>query len=161
MKVEWTILVAVWITAFSLFFFVPRQKIRLALVAYLFKQMLTWMVGLIVVELGWIEYPVRCFATVNRSSFTFEYLAYPIICGLFNARYPENRSLLFKLFYYSSYCTVITVVEVLIEKNTDLINYIHWSWYWTWITLFITFFMSRTFCKWFFSINVKNVSPDA
>ncbi|WP_199614807.1 CBO0543 family protein [Paenibacillus alkalitolerans] len=154
MKMESMILVSVWITAFSLFFFIPRKKFRLAQTALLFKQMLTWIIGLVVVELGWIEYPVREFASVIRSSFTFEYLAYPIICGLFNARYPENRSLLFKLFYYSSYCTVITVVELLIEINTNLVNYIHWSWYWTWITLFITFFMSRKFSKWFFSISV-------
>jgi hypothetical protein len=152
MTVEWTILILVWITTFSLFFFVPRQKFRLAQVAILFKQMITWLLGLVVVELGLIEYPVRLFAAVNRSSFTFEFWAYPVVCGLFNARYPEKRSLLFKLFYYSSYCTVMTVVEVLIEKNTDLIKYIHWSWFWTWITLFVTFYMSRTFCKWFFSL---------
>nr|WP_223192238.1 CBO0543 family protein [Paenibacillus sedimenti] len=79
MKVEWTILVIVWITAFSLFFFIPRKTFRLAQVAILFKQFLTWVIGLVVVELGWIEYPVREFASVNRSSFTFEYLAYPII----------------------------------------------------------------------------------
>jgi hypothetical protein len=152
MKVEWTILVAVWIATFSLFFFIPRKNFRLAQVAILFKQVITWLIGLVVVELGWIEYPVRCFASVNRSSFTFEFLAYPVICGLFNARYPENRSLFFKLLYYGSFCTAITVVEVLIEIYTNLIKYIHWSWYWTWVTLFITFFMSRTFCKWFFSV---------
>jgi hypothetical protein len=155
MKLEWTVLIIVWIISFSLFFFIPRHKFRLAQVAILFKQMITWLIGLIVVQLGWIEYPVRCFASVNRSSFTFEYLAYPIICGLFNTRYPENRSLYFKIFYYSSYCTILSVVEVFIEKYTELITYIHWSWYWTWITLLITFFMSRTFCKWFFSISVQ------
>ncbi len=154
MKLDWTILIAVWIMTFSLFFFIPRKKFRLAQAAILIKQAITWLIGLVVVELGWIEYPVRCFSSVNRSSFTFEFLTYPVVCGLFNARYPENRSLLFKLFYYSSYCTILTVVEVLIEKNTGLIKYIHWSWYWTWITLLVTFFMSRTFCKWFFSISV-------
>lgn len=153
MNKEWIILATVWITAFSLFFFVPRHAFRLAQLALLFKQLLTWVIGLVVVELGWIEYPVREFASENRSSFTFEYLAYPIVCGLFNARYPENRSWRFKLFYYFSYCSVITAVELLIEKNTDLIRYIHWNWYWTWITLFVTFFMSRNFCKWFFSIS--------
>jgi hypothetical protein len=152
MSKEWMILVAVWVTAFSMFFFIPRNSFRLAQVAILFKQLITWIIGLVVVELGLIEYPVREFASENRSSFTFEYLAYPIVCGLFNSRYPENRSLRFKLLYYCSYCSVLTVIELLIEKNTDLIRYLHWTWYWTWITLFVTFFMSRNFCKWYFSL---------
>ncbi|MFE5321754.1 CBO0543 family protein [Paenibacillus sp. NPDC056579] len=152
MKLEWTILVIVWMLTFSLFFFIPHRKFRLAQAAILFKQMITWIIGQVVVELGLLEYPVRCFASVHRSSFTFEFLSYPVICGLFNARYPAERSLWFKLFYFCSYCTAITVIEVLIEKYTELITYIHWSWYWTWITLLITFGMSRIFCKWFFSL---------
>lgn len=158
MKMEWIILVAVWIATLGLFFFIPRRTFRLAQAAILFKQLITWLIGLVVVQLGWIEYPVREFASVNRSSFTFEFSAYPVICGLFNARYPENRNLWIKLFYYCSFCTVITVVEVLIEENTKLIKYVHWAWYWTWITLLITFFMSRNFCKWFFSKPTSDVS---
>ncbi|MCD9021499.1 CBO0543 family protein [Cohnella silvisoli] len=157
MKMEWIILVAVWLTTSSLFFFIPRKKLRLAQFVILFTQVITWLIGLVVVQLGWIDYPVRCFASANMTSFTFEYLAYPVVCGLFNARFPENRSIGFKLFYYGSYCTILTIVEVVIEKNTKLIDYIHWAWYWTWITLFITFVMSRIFSKWFFSVSVPQV----
>lgn len=156
MKLEWTILVIVWILTFSLFFFIPRNKFRLAQVVILFKQLITWFIGLVVVELGWIEYPVRCFASVNRSSFTFEFLSYPVVCGLFNSHYPTDKSLIFKMLYFSSYCTFLTVVEVFIEKYTELITYVHWSWYWTWITLFSTFFLSRKFSKWYFSINMPS-----
>ncbi|MFC5653730.1 CBO0543 family protein [Paenibacillus solisilvae] len=45
----------------------PRNQFRLAQVAILFKQVITWLFGLFVVELGWIEYPVRELESVNRT----------------------------------------------------------------------------------------------
>ncbi|UJF33513.1 CBO0543 family protein [Paenibacillus hexagrammi] len=134
---------------------VPRGKRRVAQIAFLFKQFLTWILGLIVVEFDLIEYPVRFFASVNRSSFTFEYFAYPCICAVFNSRYPEGRSIPYKLVYFAAYTSAMTLIEWMIERNSTFIEYIHWSWYWTWLSLFITFGMSRAFTRWFF--HVKHV----
>lgn len=150
MKLEWYIIIFVWISTIGLFFIIPKDKRRIALVAFLFKQLITWFIGLIVVEYHLLSYPIRCFADVNRSSFTFEYFVYPVVCGVFNAFYPNSRPLAFKVFYYFAYCTSLTIPEALLEKYTRLIYYIHWTWYWTWITLFLTFFMTRWFCIWFF-----------
>lgn len=150
MTLDRIILVIVWVIGIGLLFTIPRNKIRLAMVAFLFKQVLTWVFGLIVVEAGWIQYPIRLFSEVNRASFTFEYLLYPVVCSVFNVYYPNERHWLFKIFYYSAFCTAIIVPEIFLEKFTDLVKYIHWTWYWSWITLFITFFMSRLFCIWFF-----------
>ncbi|WP_345788342.1 CBO0543 family protein [Desulfosporosinus orientis] len=62
--------------------FIPKDKIRKALIAFLFKQVITWAVGLGVVELRLIEYPVRLFPYANRTSFSFEYFIYPSICAI-------------------------------------------------------------------------------
>ena len=63
-----------WIvTILSVFLLVPKDKVRLAWVAFLFKQFLTWPLGLIVVDMGWIQYPIRFFENASYSSFTFEY----------------------------------------------------------------------------------------
>ncbi|MDL4842521.1 CBO0543 family protein [Aquibacillus rhizosphaerae] len=157
MIVEWKILIFVWTLTVALLFIIPKDKKRLALVAFLFKQVITLLIGLVVVEFNLISYPVRLFSEVNRASFTYEFLVYPVICSVFIVFYPNYRSYLYKLGYYFAFCTALTVPEIFLEKYTDLINYIHWSWYWTWITLFITFMLSRQFCVWFFRDISKNM----
>lgn len=151
MRIEWWILLSVYIVATVILFCIPKSKIRLAVVAFLFKQIITFFVGLMVVELGLLEYPVRLFASINRTSFTYEYYAFPVICAAFNVWYPNNRSGFFQLGYYIGFCSVLTIVEVMIVKYTDLVKYIHWEWYTTWITICLSFFISHLFCVWFFA----------
>ncbi|HEX3030956.1 MAG TPA: CBO0543 family protein [Bacillota bacterium] len=134
----------------------PREKIREAMVIFMFKQLITWSIGLAVVELGLIEYPVRLFPNANKTSFTFEYYVYPMICVVFNLHYPENKSRLRQLMHYVYFCSVMSLGEHLIEKYTELITYIHWEWYTTWITLFLTFFLSRQYYRWFYRLNKSN-----
>jgi len=148
------ILVAVWVaTIIMLILFIPKNKIREAQLIFLFKQSITWLVGLLVVELRLIEYPVRLFKYANKTSFTFEYFIYPAISTVFNINYPVGKSNIRKFMHYFSYCTAMTVLEVLCVKYTNIIVYLHWTWYVTWITLFITFFISRKYYLWFFSYN--------
>jgi hypothetical protein len=105
----------------------------------------------VVVQLGLLEYPVRTFATINRASFDYEYYFFPVTCAVFNTRYPNNRRTIIQLGYYVGFSSVLTLAEVIIEKHTELIKYIHWEWYTTWITISISFFIVRLFCVWFFS----------
>ncbi|MFB5193660.1 CBO0543 family protein [Neobacillus sp. KR4-4] len=150
MKLEWWILLGVWLLSSGLLFLIPKQKIRLAITSFVFMQAVTWMFGLIVVEVGLLTYPVRLFAKANRASFTYEFFAYPAVAVIFNVFYPHFSRKLIKFLYYGAYCTALTIPEVLIEKYTDLLEYHHWTWFWTWITLFLTFMISRGFCVWFF-----------
>ena len=151
MRIEWWILLSSYVVSTGLVFFIPRNKIRLAVVAFLFKQVITFLLGLVAVEWGLLEYPVRLFASINRASFTFEYYAFPVICAVFNVWYPNNRSTLIQFGYYAGYTSLLTIAEVMMEKHTDLIEYIHWEWYITWISVCLTFFMTRLFCVWFFA----------
>ena len=154
---ETYLLIAAWlITIVTLLIFVPKDKLREAYVIFLFKQLITWLFGLIVAEYRLIEYPVRIFKYASKTSFTFEFFVYPSICVIFNLYYPAQKSILRKFLHYFKYCTAITVIEVLIEKNTNNINYLNWTWYWTWITLYITFFFSWKFYEWFFRLKKKN-----
>ncbi|MCI3919631.1 hypothetical protein MO973_05215 [Paenibacillus sp. TRM 82003] len=150
MRIEYFLLGAVWILSFALVWFIPKSKRRRAAAAFLFKQALTYLLGLAVVEMGLLAYPVREFSEINRASFTYEFLAYPMVCALFNARYPEGKPAWVQLAYYVGYSSVLTFVEVLIEKYTDLVHYMAWNWFYTWSTLMITFFMTRLFCVWLF-----------
>lgn len=157
MRLEWWILLGVWILTIGLLFLIPKNKIRLAVTAFLFNQAITWIFGLLVVEYGLLSYPVRLFADVNRASFTYEFFAYPSVSAIFNVFYPQTNSMIKKFLYYSTYCTALTVPEVLIEKYTDLLEYHQWTWYWTWITLFLTFLITRWFCMWFFKGILKEL----
>lgn len=150
MKLEWGILLLVWFITFGVLFTIPKDKRRIALIAVLFKQLITWVTGLVVVEFNLISYPINFLSDVNKASFTYEFYIYPVTCGVFNAFYPNSRSKLYQFLYYCAYCTVLTIPEDLFEKHTELIHYINWSWYWTWITLFLTFLGTRLFCVWFF-----------
>lgn len=157
MEREYILITIEWIITIGLLIkFIPRNKIREAQVAFLFKQFITWLIGLAVVEARLIEYPARLFPHANRTSFTFEYFVYPSICAIFNVHYPENKSVLGQFMYYFYYCTTITGLEVLVEKYTKILKYIHWSWYITWITLFITFYMTRKYYMWFFKLKTKD-----
>jgi hypothetical protein len=151
MRIEWWILLLVYIVSTVIIFMIPKRKRRLAVVAFLFKQVITFLIGLVVVELGLLEYPTRLFADINRTSFTYEYYAFPVSCAAFNAWYPNGRSPLIQIGYYVGYTSVLTITEVIIEKYTDLLNYIHWEWYITWITVCVSFFIVRLFCVWFFA----------
>ncbi len=150
MRSEYWILIVVWIISLSLLFFIPRNKIRLALLAFLFSQLLNCNFGQIVIQLDLLAYPVRELADIFRTSFTYEFLAYPIITALFIVYYPEHRSRLVQFGYYLIFCTFLTIPEALLEKHTELIKYIHWSWFCTWSALFLTFLATRLFCVWFF-----------
>jgi hypothetical protein len=133
-----------------LIIFTPKDKIRHAYVIFTFKQIMTWILGLTVAELRLIEYPVRSFAYANKASFDFEFFAYPAFCVLFVLHYPEGKSTFKQLLYYFYYCTALTTIESIVEKYTNIIEYINWTWYISYITFFITFFLSHKFYRWYF-----------
>jgi hypothetical protein len=142
------------VTILALWRWIPRDRhsLRKAQVAFLFKQMITWIFGLLVVEWGLLSYPIHEFEHASKTSFTFEFFVYPAICTFFNLYYPEYQSYFYQFLYTAAFCTPITILEVLLERYTELIRYNQWTWYWTWITLFLTFRLSRAYVKWFFSI---------
>ena len=136
-----------------LILYVPRDKIRQAFVIFTFKQLMTWILGLTVAELRLIEYPVRSFAYANKASFDFEFFIYPAFCVLFILHYPEKKGTLKQLLYYFYYCAGLTITEIIVEKYTNLLEYINWYWYTSFISFFITFFLSRLFYNWYFKTN--------
>src|SRR5690554_1168980 len=78
MLLERIILALVWIiTILGLIRLTPRNQIRDAHVIFLFKQVLTWIFGLLVVQFHLIEYPVRMLHKATMTSFSFEYFIYP------------------------------------------------------------------------------------
>lgn len=145
------ILVVFWVTTIVLLtMYIPKNKLRNGIVAFLYKQVVTWLFGILVVEKGLIKYPVRLFEKANKTSFTFEYFIFPSFCALFNLHYPQNKNKLIKFLYYVFHSGIITGIEVLVEKNTNLIKYVKWRWYYSFVTIGISYYTSRLFYRWFF-----------
>jgi hypothetical protein len=90
---------------------VPRNKLREAQLIFLFKQMLAWVNGLIVVELHLIEYPVRELMAYG-GSFSFEFFIYPAVCVLFNLHFPEDKGWMAETGWYILFPTWMTIMEV-------------------------------------------------
>lgn len=159
MNVEKTILYSIWsITLISLVF-LPKNRLREASISYLFQQSISWFLGLLVIEWHLIEYPVRELASVNKTSFTFEFFVYPVISAFFAIYYPGHRSLWIRFFYLSFFSTIVTVSEVLFENYTDLIKYVRWEWYYSWISVFLTLGLLRLFYSWFFKYDQRLSFP--
>jgi hypothetical protein len=139
------------LSALLLFKFVPKDKIRHASVIFLFKQVITWLFGLLVVEKNLIEYPFRLFfKRTYKASFCFEYFFYPVFSVLFNLYYPDKRNIVIKALYNFSHTSLITGIEVLIVKYTRLIRYKRWNWYWSFITMFAANHLSHVYYMWIF-----------
>lgn len=135
----------------SLFLFVPKEQVRDACLIFLFMESITWVIGLYVVQKGWIQYPVRLvFENASSTCFVFEFLVYPSICVFFNFHYPRKSTHFVKIMYYALIVSAMTAFEAFLESHTMLIKYTGWTWYWTWLALFATFYISRKFYLWFF-----------
>ena len=134
----------------ALVIFVSKERIRDAHVIFLFHQVVTWACGIVVVEMKWLDYPIRFFAYASRTSFTFEYFICPALAVLFTLYYPKTHAFIYRLAYAIIFVTILTIAEVIIERYTDLIDYHQWKWYWTWISILTTFYLTRKYYDWFF-----------
>ncbi|GFZ81245.1 hypothetical protein GCM10008018_28600 [Paenibacillus marchantiophytorum] len=149
---ERMILVAVWGVSLIGLVLVPKRHRRKAQVAFLFQQFLTWILGLIVVQNGWLSYPLRELKH-NFTSLTFEIMAYPTIAVYLNIFYPAGKRLGLRILYIVAYPAGITLLEIVIETYTELIDYHSWSWYWTFLSTWVTLHLSLIFNRWFFREN--------
>jgi len=146
------ILYALYAITFILLAYIPRNKLKEASLIFLFQLFVTWFLGLLTVELRLIEYPVREFSHVNRTSFLYEFLLYPVLSIFFCLYYPKNRKWPIQLLYIILFSAGLTLPEVIIEKNTHLIHYIHWKWYFSWLSISCTLFLTWLFYKWFYKL---------
>ncbi|NQX70197.1 hypothetical protein HQN90_29075 [Paenibacillus alba] len=149
LTVDRIIIIAVWIFSLIGLLIIPKQHRRKAQVAFLFQQFLTWILGLIVVQNDWLDYPVRELKH-NYTSLTFEIMGYPAIAVYLNIYYPAAKSLGVRFLYILAYPAGITLTELLLESYTDVIRYHSWNWYWTFLSIWATLQLSLFFNRWFF-----------
>lgn len=149
---ERTLLAVAGIICFLCIWFIPGKDAAKASFIFLLTQFFSWILGLVVVELGWLEYPVRELAKSNATSFLFEYLLFPVMTINFILRYPSGKSFKLRILYYVSIVSTFTFVEYIVEKYTLIIKYHEWRWYWTLITVALVMYIVMVIYKWYFKI---------
>nr|WP_263324254.1 CBO0543 family protein [Neobacillus sp. Marseille-Q6967] len=147
---SWIELSAWVVSAVLLWLGVSKGKIREALLSFLFMQSVTYLLGGLTVEWKLISYPERIMGYAYRTNFTFEYFVFPAVSVLFNLYFPKRGSMLKKFLYSISFPSIIIIGEVLVEKYTDNIEYLHWNWFFSWASMLVTLCFGYLFYKWFF-----------
>lgn len=140
---EWIIHAVVLLIVIFIFIRVFRQPgIRDWLLIFFMKAYISSFFGIIVVAEGLIDYPVRLLPKYFDNSLMFEYIAFPASCLLYNQTTLKSGhvGIVLQAILYSS---VMTMVEVALERYTDVIRYHNWMWYHTLLTLIVTFLMVR------------------
>jgi hypothetical protein len=150
MNLEGIILTASVVVSLISLTLTPKSKVLQMQFIILFVQLPTWMLGLSAVEIGLLEYPYREFASVNRTSFVFEYVILPVLCVHLNNHYPWQASRLTKATYLAGIGLLLTGWEVVLERYTMVIKYTGWEWYWTWISVVFIFWLTQKTVAWFF-----------
>lgn len=140
---EKIILWSLLIIGISLLFFSLRKPlIKNWLLIFLLASCLTTFLGVLVVEEKWLEYPVRFLGNYFSSSLLYEYLLFPVVSIYFYQTTYHSRYLNIVL-QCILYTTVLTIIEVYLERYTDLIEYHTWTWLHTYISTFFLMMLVR------------------
>ncbi|TDF97100.1 CBO0543 family protein [Paenibacillus piri] len=141
---------AVWVFgALLIVLLVPRSNYREACISFLFIQVPTWVLGLVAVQLGLLQYPSRFLAYASGTSFTYEFFALPVVSAIYNLYYPSGKKPAWRVGYIFIFAGSLTGAEMIIEKYTDLVEYIHWHWSISLISVTVTLQCSQWFYSWF------------
>ncbi|WP_087973494.1 CBO0543 family protein [Oceanobacillus rekensis] len=113
------------------------------LLIFLLTAYFSIILGVLVVEEKMLEYPINFLSNHFSSSLLYEYLILPVICIYFYlvtyySRYP---SIIIKCAIFTF---VLTFIEVLLERYTDLLEYHTWTWVHTFIGVFFLIMFIRT-----------------
>ncbi|MET3697066.1 hypothetical protein SAMN05877753_101356 [Bacillus oleivorans] len=135
----WTLLL---IGVVLLFFGVRKPFIKDTLLVFLLSAYFSTFIGVFVVEEKMLRYPVRFLSEYFEVSILYEYVLFPVVCMYFFQTTRHSRYIGIAL-QCALYTTALTIVEVLLERYTDLIEYNTWNWIYTFISNFLLMIVVR------------------
>ncbi|MDQ0899030.1 CBO0543 family protein [Paenibacillus sp. V4I7] len=134
--IQWS---AIVLSLIILLITLKKSLIRDCLYVFLITVFFSSFIPVILIEQHYYEHPVRFLSQYFSSAVLFDYLAFPTINVLFNLTTKRSKhvGVLAQAFLYSA---LMTTVEFLLERYTELIKYYSWTWMHSFVTLF-TFFL--------------------
>ena len=121
--IEQFIFIAIAVISISSIIYIPKAKIRLALISFLAFQATTWFTSIILVQAGKAVYPVREFVKATNVNFIPQFLFYPSIFMWFILLFPKERSLLIKMIHYVLFVSIMLWFIYFTYKYTDIYRF--------------------------------------
>lgn len=126
----------------SFIYLIKKPLAKDWLLVFFIKSYYASLVDQLVVNKGYVKYPTRFPKHVN-TSLVFDYIIFPISCVFYNQLTKDSRILhcLLKVLYFS---VPMTITELWLEKNTQLVKYKKgWNWKTTFYSLSFSFLLVR------------------
>ncbi|TDF97099.1 CBO0543 family protein [Paenibacillus piri] len=123
--------------------FVDWRRSRRIWIGLFAMQTITWGVGLTLVELHWIEFPVRVFPDATRQNFIAAYFIYPCLFVLYDQCYPRGGRLK-QWIYTAAYAAASSGWEYVMSTSTHILKYHHWNP----LCRFVLAAVSLLLCRW-------------
>lgn len=101
---------------------IPRNRVREAIAAFLFFQMLTWLFSISLTFAGLLDAPVRFFKEATDINFTMEYMVFPTIGTIFQLRFPSQANYIKRVTHYLCYVCIILAFMFLIGTFTNIMT---------------------------------------
>ncbi len=122
-----------------------REKLKDWMLIFFLKGYISSFIAKVVVRNQNIHYPIRLMPKFFDISIVFDYLLFPILCVVFNRTSLHSKPL--SIFLQSLVFSLpMTVIELILERYTDLIKYKKgWNWMITYGSLNATFLFVRLF----------------
>jgi hypothetical protein len=137
--IQWSVIVLSLIILLITF---KKSLIRDCLYVYLITVFFSSFIPVILIELHYYEHPVRFLSQYFSSAVLFDYLAFPTLNVLFNLT-TKRLKLVGVLAQAVLYSALMTTVEFILERYTDLIKYNSWTWMHSFVTLFAFFLFMK------------------
>lgn len=150
MSVNYIVLILIWVLGIlSYILFVPQNRRRRFLFAFLLCQMFTWFSSLVHVKFHLLSFPVREFPKATEMLLTTAFFLYPLLCGFYIIFEPP-RSFMIRAGYLTIWCLIVVILDVAFVKFTNLVVYAHYAWYFTWLNTFCIAVIVNVTTRWFF-----------
>lgn len=151
MLMERLILIAMWLFGFVAFIlFIPRKEWRKGFLAFLMFQAVIWLCDMPSFQFELLSAPVREFPKATDLPLTIDYFFYPVLFSIFYVKKREKGRPWSRISSFFVWISVITLLDVVIERYTGLLEYKLLTWYGMWIYMGFLFYVSQVLCNWFF-----------
>jgi len=151
MRMEHLILLLMWLFGFVGFIlFVPKKDSRKGILAFMMFQAIIWLCDMPAFKYDLLRAPVRELPKASDLPLTIDYFFYPVLFSIFYVHRRVEGSLGSRITYFLVWVSAASLLDIVIERYTDLLEYKFLKWYGMWMYIGFLFYISQVCCNWFY-----------
>jgi hypothetical protein len=156
MRMEHLILLLMWLFGFVGFILlVPKKDWRKGFLAFMMFQAIIWLCDMPAFKYDLLRAPVRELPKATDLPLTIDYFFYPVLFSIFYVHRRVKGSLGSRITYFFVWVSASSLLDIVIERYTDLLEYEFLKWYGMWMYIGFLFYISQVCCNWFFKDKAK------